>query len=132
LQAIGLVREAGDGSFMLLPPSCRDAGTLPAFPRQRPEIRLSHVADLERSRLHRERGRSTPLPSASSNARERWPAFVAIGAAMGVALIAYCAGNDPFDARDHRHTKLAKRPLKPADIAGFYRAEAMIAPLRAA
>jgi hypothetical protein len=81
-------------------------------------------------------------------------AFVAIGAVMGIALIGYCVGSyglTPATLAANLTsaflcelyiflftlvgnsvsfgllTKLGKHPLKPADIAGFYRAEAMIA-----
>ena len=80
--------------------------------------------------------------------------FVAIGAVAGIALIGYCArsyGLTPaFLAATLTYaflcelyiflftlvgnsvsfgllTKLARQPLKPADIAGFYRTQAMIA-----
>jgi hypothetical protein len=81
-------------------------------------------------------------------------AFVAIGAVIGVALIGYCAGSYGLTPATLAATltfgflcelyiflftlvgnsvsfglltKLARRPLRPADIAGFYRTEAMIA-----
>jgi hypothetical protein len=80
-------------------------------------------------------------------------AFVAIGGAVGAALIGYCAGRYGLTAATLAATltyafvcelyiflftlvgnsvsfglltRLARQPLKAADIAGFYRAEAMI------
>jgi hypothetical protein len=80
-------------------------------------------------------------------------AFVAIGAVMGVALIGYCAGRYGFTAATLAATltyafvcefyiflftlvgnsvsfglltRLARQPLKAAEIADYYRAEAMI------
>jgi hypothetical protein len=81
-------------------------------------------------------------------------AFVAIGGAVGVVLIGYCAGRDGLTPATLAATltyafacelyiflftlvgnsvsfglltRLARQSLKAADIAGFYRAEAMIA-----
>jgi hypothetical protein len=110
-------------------------------------LMLSAAAFVTSVLVHAAAVRLVPRPGAV-------PAFVAVGGVMGAALIGYCARSygltPPTLAATLTYafacelyiflftlvgnsvsfgllTKLASHPLRPDEIAGFYRAEAMIA-----